>query len=933
MSVSKEKILIIDGNALIHRSFHALPPTLMTKKGQMVNAVYGFTAVLLKALREFSPEYVVLTLDRPEPTFRHKKYKEYKATRIKAPQELYDQIPWIKKIARSFQIPIYEKVGVEADDLIGTIVKNINTGIEKIIVTGDLDTLQLVDKNTKVFTMSRGVGESVLYNERAVEERFGISPRQMVDYKALRGDPSDNIPGVKGIGEKTAVMLLKEFKTLDNLYNNLDSSKIKQRIKKLLKKYKDNAFLSRNLATIKTDVPLNFDLTKARFNPPDTQEIAKIFSQLEFKSLLPRLYELTKKNFSGSFEESKDKFERNLKLFNYILIDDEKKFSDFLKKLKNQKRFAFDTETTSFNPIQSELLGISFSWKKGNAYYLRFTGRNLTAKNLLEYRQNKEMQGIDIDKALKKIKTVLEDKKAKKIGHNIKYDIQVMENYDIQVQGVVFDTRIASYILNPGTRQHNLDTITFAYLGHQKISKEDLFKNKKTKIEFKNLPIEKLFNYSCEDDDFTYRLFYCLKKELKKQKLYSLFKNIEIPLIEVLANMERNGVKIDVKFLKEKSQEFSQRIHLLTQKAHKLAGVEFNLNSTQQLREVLFEKLKLPVTGIKKGKTGFSTSAEELVKLKNVHPIIKLIQENRELQKLKNTYIDALPKLINPKTKRVHTSFNQTATATGRLSSQNPNLQNIPVRTREGKEIRRAFIAEKGYKLLALDYSQIELRLAASLSNDKEMIKAFKNGKDIHKETAAKIYNVKIEEVTPEMRRQAKAINFGILYGQGARGLSQTADIPYLQAQEFIQIYFSVFSGVKRFIDATIEKAREKGYVETLFGRRRYLPEINSDVPLIKKASERMAINAPLQGSAADMIKVAMISVYDMIRKKYEKKEIKMILQVHDELIFEVKEKQLKEAAFKIKKIMENVVKLKVPVVADIEYGDNWGEMKKMENS
>lgn len=928
MNNKQEQFIIIDGNALIHRSFHALPQTLVLKDGRMVNAVYGFTSFLLKALKEFEPKYIVLTLDRKEATFRHKEYKEYKAKRTKAPQELYDQIILVKEVATAFNIPIYEMPGYEADDLIGTITKKADKNIEKIIVTGDMDTLQLVNDNTKVYSMSRGISDSVLYDSEKVKEKYnGLTADQMTDYKALRGDPSDNIPGVKGIGEKMATDLLLEFKNLDNIYKNIDSEKIKDRTRKLLLEYKDDAYLSKMLATIITDIDMPFDINTMVAKDFDINKVIEIFSKLEFKSFLPRLYELSgKKNQQSETEtdSSEDKFERNLKSFNYSLVDNEKKFNKFLDKLKQQKEFAFDTETTSYKPIEAELIGISFSWKEKEAYYLQF---NITAEknNLFDFKDKKEEElGLNLD-LLKQIKPILEDEKIKKYGHNIKYDIEVMHNYDINVKGISFDTRVASYILNPGNRQHNLDVITFSHFGHQKINTNDLFEDKKAEINFHNIPINKIYNYSCEDADFTFRLTNKLRQELQAEKLDKLFDEIEAPLISVLVKMELNGVKIDSLFLNKKSKDFANRILKITNECHKLAGIEFNINSTKQLREVIFDKLQLSTSGVKKGKTGFSTSADELEKLKDEHPIIKLIQENRELEKLKNTYIDSLPKLVNKKTGRVHTSFNQTATATGRLSSLEPNLQNIPVRTKEGKEIRRAFIAERGMKLLALDYSQIELRLVASMSGDKKMIKAFESGADIHSATAAQINEIPLDEVTKEMRSQAKATNFGVLYGQGPHGLSQAAGISYARAQEFIEKYFQAFEGVKKFIDITIEDTRRDGYVTTLFGRKRHLPEINSTTPMIRKSAERMAVNTPLQGTAADMIKMAMIKVQDYIEKNYTNEEVRMIIQVHDELIFEVKESLVNEVAREVKKIMENIIELKVPILVESKSGDNWG--------
>lgn len=956
MTGKKEKFIIIDGNALIHRSFHALPP-LTTKDGQMVNAVYGFTSVLLKAIREFKPEYVALTFDRKEKTFRHEEYKEYKATRVKAPDELYEQIPLAKEIGRVLNIPIYEKAGFEADDLIGTLVNKVDGNIEKIIVTGDMDTLQLVNDHVRVYTMSRGLTYSVIYDEPAVRARFGIKPDQMVDYKALRGDPSDNIPGVRGIGEKTAVELLQEFKTLQNIYEFIEKTdnrkrktdeknkKIKDRILELLKEHKDDAFMSQSLATIKCDADIDFSLPDSRFNNFDMEAAATLFSKFEFKSLMPRLQAIdnrkqTADNSNQFIEEknsgneiiSADKFKRNLKLFKYILVDDEKNFAKFLKLLAKQKEFAFDTETANFDPVCAELLGISFSWSKGEAYYINF---QFSIPSTWDNFQNEKKQSLFDDKQIKadrmkwlnKLKPIFEDEKIKKYGHNIKYDIEVMASQGINVSGVEADSMIMSYLLNPGSRQHNLDTVTFSELNWQKISKEDLLGKGREKITFSEVPLEKLYIYSCEDADFTYRLVKKLKPELKKEKLEKLFARIEMPLVNVLARVELNGIIINKNHLFALQNKLKQEIAGLEKEIYRLAGMNFNINSTQQLREVLFTKMELPTLGIAKTKTGLSTGADELFKLKDLHPIIREIQKYRELSKLMNTYIETLPKLVNQKTNRLHTSYNQSVTATGRLSSTEPNLQNIPIRTEIGREIREAFVAGKGYKLLSLDYSQIELRIAAHMSGDKTMISAFLNGEDIHSATAAAINQVPLDKVTSDMRREAKAINFGILYGQGPHGLSQYADIPYARAKEFIDQYFLIYKDIKKFIDKVIADAREKGYTETLFGRKRYLPEINASVVQIRKSAERIAINTPLQGTAADMIKAAMVDISRFMEKEYKESEVKMLLQVHDELLFEIKDEILLSFTAECKKHMSEVIKLKVPVIVDAKFGDNWGKM------
>lgn len=932
MSKAKEKLIIIDGNALIHRSFHALPPTMTTKSGEMINAVYGFTSVLMKAIKELKPEYVVLTLDKKGPTFRHLEYKEYKATRVKAPDELYAQIGRVKEVATAFKIPIFEQSGLEADDLIGTIVNKIDDQIEKIILTGDMDTLQLVNEHTKVYGMGRGINEAVLYDEQAVRSRYGLEPDQIVDFKALRGDPSDNIPGVRGIGEKTAVELLQNFDTLENLYQNLESTKIKDRIRGLLETYKTEAFMSKSLATIKLDAEVDFDLEASRFGGYDQAELVKLFSDLEFKSLLVRMQDLIKKPTSNSGQGGQadgftDKFERNKKLFQYVLVDDEKKFTNFLKKLKQETSFVFDTETTGIDPISEELLGLSFCWQEGEAYFLSIKKAEVgSTANLFNY-QAASNGSAEINPWLLKLKPIFENEQIKKFAHNIKFDLEVLESQGILVKGAAFDTMIASYLLNPGTRQHNLDAVTFTELGFEKISKEDLLGKGKDKLSFGQVPLDKLYNYSCEDADFTWRLRKKLSKELKEQKLEKLFSEIEMPLAPVLARMETNGIKLDCDHLARLSKKLHTKIQQLEKIIYDHAGKQFNINSTRQLQAILFEDLEISSLGVSKTKTGLSTSTEELEKLKEQHEIVHSIQDYRELTKLCNTYIDSLPLLINKKTGRVHTSFNQTVAATGRLSSSEPNLQNIPARSEWGKAVRQAFVADQGYKFISLDYSQIELRLAAHMSADEKMIIAFKEGLDIHLATAAAINEVPPEAVTKAMRSEAKAVNFGILYGQGPHGLSQAAEITYMRAKEFIDNYFQVYAGVKKFIETTIEKVKVEGYSETLFGRKRFLPEINSSVMQVRKSAERMAINTPLQGTAADMIKVAMIRVQAVIEQKYQKQEVRMLLQVHDELLLEVKTELIEPVASEMKQIMEQVIALKVPVVADVKVGDNWEEM------
>jgi len=948
MSKNKEKLIIIDGNALIHRSFHALPPTIQTKKGEITNAVYGFTSVLIKAIKDFKPEYIVLTLDKKGPTFRHLEYKEYKAKREKAPDELYSQFPRVREIAKAFGVPIFEKSGFEADDLIGTISKTVDGSIDKIILTGDMDTLQLIDESTKVYTMSRGMSDSVTYDAKAVEEKYGITVEQVVDYKALRGDPSDNIPGVRGVGEKTAVEIMQKFKTLENLYNYLDgkneeidksilknnlSKVFTERIKNLLIEHRDDALMSQSLATIKTDVDIDFNLEATRFGDLKLEKILDLFSELEFKSLLPRVQELSKNVKS---EETIDKFVRNKKSFKYEIIEDEIEFKKFLRELKKQKHFSFDTETTGFDPITSSLLGISFSWIKGESYYVVISNDELQVSNddvdLFNYQETtkstKQKAQTKSHPFLDELRPTFENEKIKKCAHNMKFDMRVMMNNGINVFGIDFDTMLASYLLNSGARQHNLDVVTFSELGFEKISTKELLGVGKEKKTFEELDVDRLGIYSCEDADFTNRLYIKLSKAIKKEGFTKLLNNIEIPVISILAEMEEDGIELDSKFLNKLSKSTHRKLETIQAGIWKEAGVEFNINSTKQMKEILFEKLAIDTAGISKTKTGFSTSADELEKLKDKHKIIPLIQGYRELNKLLTTYIDSLPELVNKKTGRIHTSYNQAVAATGRLSSTNPNLQNIPVKTDLGRSIRRAFVAPRGKVLVALDYSQIELRVAAHMSGDIKMIKAFIEGADIHTATAAEINGIKIDKVTKEMRREAKAVNFGILYGQGSHGLSQTADISYARAKEFIDQYFDSYKNIRKYLDDTIEKARKDGFVETMFGRKRMLPEINSSMAMVRKGAERMAINTPIQGTAADMIKIAMINAHKLILEKYRKEEVKMLLQVHDELLFEINEDMAGVVTKEIKKTMEAIVELKVPLVVDSKVGKNWEEME-----
>ncbi|MFA6526436.1 MAG: DNA polymerase I [Candidatus Buchananbacteria bacterium] len=965
MSTKKQKLVVIDSNALVHRAFHALPPTMTDGQGRPTNAVYGFTTIFLKSIKDLKPDYIAACFDMRGKTFRHEQYTEYKATRTKAPDELYEQIPLVKEVLKAFGVPIFELSGFEADDLIGTIceLKTVDRpDIDTIVLTGDQDCLQLVDYNTFVLSPHKGLSETILYGEQEVKEKFGgLMPKQLIDYKSLRGDPSDNIPGVKGIGEKGAIDLLLNFQTLEGIYKHIDSDKIKDRTRELLKTYKDNAVMSKELATINKQSPIDFKLADCKFSDFDQNAVVDLFQELGFKRLMTQvaglaksgmitptgqgsLFDRQKPLLTSPFVKGRDNslsdsikdgdnssppfrkgelegVKSRLGTQDYELITSET-LEKFLTDLKKLDEFCFDTETTGLNAISAALVGISFCWSEGIAYYLPVTLAD------------------EIKSDLEKL---FLSQKIRKIGHNLKYDIEIMNTYfgDSSsplrkgrlggvLNGIYFDTMVASYLINPGHRQHSLDTLAFVEFGYQMQPISDLIGTGKDQINMSEVPLDKISWYACEDADITYRLYLKYKADLAQENLSNFFDKLEMPLVEVLASIERNGVKINDKFLTDLSHDFAKRIKAIEKKAWKIADAEFNLASPKQLKEILFDKLEISTAGIGKTKTGLSTAAGQLEKLQGQHPIIDLIIEFRELSKLKSTYLDALPALINPIDGRVHTSFNQTVTSTGRLSSSEPNLQNIPIRTETGQQIRKAFIAEKGMKIVKADYSQIELRIIASLADDKAMLEIFESGGDIHTMTAALINNIKPKEVTKEIRRTAKEINFGVLYGMGAWGLSSRTGISNSEAQKFIFKYFDTFKEVKKWLEETVVIAKEKGYVESLYGRRRYLPEINSSIQQVASAAERMAVNMPIQATAADLIKLAMVEIYKKLPEISPKS--RMILQVHDELVFEVPDKEIKKVSEFIRETMCGVMELRAPIEAEVSAGDNWGETKIITN-
>ena len=881
--MKKKKLFLIDGNSYCYRAFYAIKE-LRNSKGLPTNAVYGFILMLKKIMASERPDYLAVAFDVKAPTFRHKKFKGYKIKRKPMPDDLVSQMPLIKDMVLAHNIPVFEKEGYEADDVLATIAKEASKkGLDVYIVTGDKDILQFVDDNIKIYSTHK---EGLVYDREKVRERFsGLGPESIVDLMALAGDATDNIPGVRGIGEKTAIELVREFGDIENLYKNLNRVKSEAR-KKLLANEEESARMSKELAMIDASVPIKIDIESMRVAEPDSKKLLEIFKELEFKS------------FAKEISSSDSEVRREAK---YETIRDKKRFDEFVKNLNKQKEFVLDFETTGGNPLEARPLGVSFCWKAGEAYYVSF-------------------KGIDLKYAFRELKSILEDEKIKKIGQNIKYEKLILYNYGIELKGISFDTMVAAYLLNPSKLNNNLDDLAFEYLSHKMISMEDLLGTGKKKITMEEVSVEELSEYSCEDSDVTFRLKEILEQALFEKEMDRLFKDIELPLIDVLSDIERNGVKIDEGLLKKASRDAEKELSRIVTKIYDMAGGEFNINSPKQLSEILFDRLGLPV--IKKTKTGRSTDMGVLERLSSVHPLPKELLRYRELSKLKSTYIDALPELVNPKTGRVHTSFNQTVTATGRLSSSKPNLQNIPVKTAEGREIRRAFIGERDRYVMSADYSQIELRILAHLSGDEELIQAFEKGIDVHTHTASLIFNVDEKDVTPEMRANAKTVNFGIVYGISAFGLSRGLSIDPQSAQDFIDSYFERYPRVKMYMEDKIEEARDAGYVTTLFNRRRYIPEITTGAMREQQQAERIAINTPVQGSAADLIKIAMINIHEEMKKK--KLDSMMIMQVHDELVFEVPEKELEEMARLVKAKMEGAVKLKVPVEVTVKHGKTW---------
>ncbi len=916
----RKKLVLFDGHALLHRGYHAIP-YLSTKDGTPTNAVYGFVTIMLKALTDLKPDYVAVAWDLPGKTFRHDMYADYKGTRKKTDDELIAQMPLTREVVEAFNMPLMEREGYEADDVIGTLAYRYGKELEVVIVTGDMDELQLVDDHVKVYTMRRGFSDTVLYDRAAVEAKYGVTPEEFVVYKALKGDTSDNIPGVPGVGDKTATDLVSKYKTLDGIYDHLDE--LKSAVRKKLEENRKLADLSLELSRISREVELDFDLKKAHIHDYDKKHVHELFHRLEFRSLLAKLPGHNTVNTisdqNSLFEEENEANNRpepnrdHLKTSTYTCVNSAEKLKDLAAKLSKQKKFAFDTETDSLDVIDANLVGMSFSWKAGEAYYVPVG--------------HAEGEQLELELVLDALKPALEDPKIGKVGHNIKFDYQVMKRAGVNLSPVGFDTMVAAFLLNPIGRAQTLGALAFNELGIEMIDITELIgpkgKNQKT---FAEAPVDEAVMYAAEDADITWRLHELLAPQLEAYGSVSeVAQRMEWPLIPVLGDMECTGVELDVDFLAEFAKDINARLTRIEEQIWDLAGEKFNIASTQQLKVILFDKLKIESAELKKIKTGVSTAAKELEKLRGVHPIIDLLFEYRESAKLKSTYVDALPLLVNASTGRVHTSYNQTVAQTGRLSSTNPNLQNIPVRTELGREIRKAFVAAKGKVLVSADYSQIELRLAAELAQDKPMIEAFKSGVDIHLLTAAEMFGVDPSEVTKQQRSGAKTINFGVLYGMNPHGLSQATGMDYAESRAFIDRYFELRKGVADYIDRIKKEAHQNGYTETIFGRRRPCPDVKSNNYIVRSAAERAAVNMPLQGTAADMMKLAMVKIHQELPEGAQ-----MLLQIHDELIVECDKDQVEEVAKVLRRDMLGVHAFGVPIEVNISSGTSWGNLEEL---
>ncbi len=922
-TIPENPLILIDGSSYLYRAFHAYPGT-MSNGDTPTNAVYGVVNMLRSMMRQFSSDRIAVIFDAKGKTFRDDMYSEYKANRPPMPDDLRCQIEPLFDVIKAMGLPLISIEGVEADDVIGTLANQASKlGMPVLISTGDKDMAQLVDENvTLINTMT-----NVVMDRDGVVDKFGIPPELIIDYLALMGDKVDNIPGVPGVGDKTATALLQGIGGLSQIYDNLEDIAAlgfrgSKTMAKKLTDHKDNAYLSYKLATIKLDVALEVSPEGLKKETPNKDELIKLYGQLVFKSWLNELLEggtgeveaigssTSNTNNSSEMETSAVTIDRS----QYETVLTEESFNGWLEKLESAPLFAFDTETDSLDYMMANLVGLSFAIEEGVAAYVPVAHDYLDAP-----------EQLDREWVLAKLKPLLEDSRVGKVGQNLKYDASVLARYNIDMKGIKHDTMLASYVYNSVGGKHDMDSLALRFLQHSCVSFQSIAGKGKNQLTFNQIDLAEASPYAAEDADVTLRLHNRIHSHIEQdEKLSHVYRNIEIPLVPVLSRIERTGVIIDDMLLGAQSQEIALRLDELEQQAYELAGDTFNLSSPKQLQAILFEKMGLPI--LKKTPSGApSTNEEVLQDLALDYPLPKVILEYRGLAKLKSTYTDKLPKMINPTTGRVHTSYHQAVTATGRFSSTDPNLQNIPIRNDEGRRIRQAFVAPHGWKILAVDYSQIELRIMAHLSGDQALLDAFSQGKDIHSATAAEVMGVNIEQVSTEQRRRAKAVNFGLIYGMSAFGLAKQLGIPRGEAQGYMDKYFERYPGVLQYMEDTRSIAAEQGFVETLEGRRLYLPEIKSRNGMRRKAAERAAINAPMQGTAADIIKKAMLLVDEWVQTEGEGK-VKLLMQVHDELVFEVEESVLSEVESKVQKLMESAASLNVPLIAESGSGDNWDQ-------
>jgi len=914
-----KKLVLVDGHALAYRAFFALPiDAFSTSRGELTNAVYGFTLMLLRALEQEKPDYIAVTFDAGKETFRHQEFKEYKAQRARMPEEMRDQMARLVEVIEALGIPIFEVEGYEADDLIGTLSKQAQElGAETLILTGDYDAFQLVSPKVKVLTTGghrQRFSEARLFDEKALEEKYDFRPSLLVDYKALVGDASDNIPGVPGIGPKYATDLIKRYGTIDEIYEHLEEIEL-ARVRNALVEGKERAFLSKRLATIVTDVPITLDLEKCRTSHYDRDRVMEVFRELGFRSLVDRLPKSGQKAEQLMLLTPQGKATLDCQV-----VTTKKALERVVTELSHSSHLTLDVETTGTDAMSVDLVGLALTTESGGGYYIPVGHLEPSLRDPEGKRQ------LPLEEVRDALAPILKDDGVAKWAHNAIYDLVVLRRHGLEVQGLAFDTMIAAYLLDPGGRGFGLKNLAWRKLGVEMTSISELIGKGRDQKTMAQVPIAAAAPYAVADVEATERLARLLEVELKEHQLWDLFVQVEIPVVEVLVAMEMAGVALDIEHLKQMSRELYLRIIALEGEIYEMAGHPFNVSSTQQLSTVLFEELGLPAKV--KTKTGYSTSAGVLEELRGMHPVIELVLEYRQLSKLKSTYLDALPLLVNPRTGRVHTSYHQTGTVTGRISSSDPNLQNIPIRTEIGRQVRRAFVAEEGCLLLSGDYSQVELRIMADISQDLGLLSAFERGEDIHASTAATVMDVPLSQVTPEMRRIAKSINFGLSYGMGAYGLAQRTGLSQEEAAEFIANYFARYPQVGEYIEETKRMAREKGYVSTLLGRRRYFPELRSTSRAhgrVKRAAERMAINMPIQGSAADILKIAMIRLYGALQEKGLTS--RLTLQVHDELVLEVPEGEVSTVAPLVRSVMEGAYELRAPLKVDVKVGKNWEEM------